>query len=394
MIDYKFSTYAHYMLALLYLFLLSGCTEPAPSGLVAENSGKLTVPHAFLTQRNVNLGNVRAVVEVDGSEIPVTRIGNEWTAEVDVEPGNTVFFAVNWYEMQLATWSSTEVINQNRNFSLTREQYITDFDFDNDGDSNLDERYNETNPLDPASNKFTLPPPSVNVIVSRTDPSRAPTIDGQYRSAEYDEQNAQFADRNNNLLKIDNLMVNEGTTNVLPSRSDGNTEFKWFAIHDGESLFISAVGESVSLATPHSDSGDQAWNDDSIEIFIDTNNDKFTSFGSDDFHFNIPLQTLGGSVNKSKNANSRIWVNSASGSFNENNIEFSTCACQAGQYLWEVRIPLSEFGLLAGVPFGIDVQFNIDHDGGERDTKWGWFHPAGSDTSYMNPSTFGTAFLQ
>jgi len=51
-----------------------------------------------------------------------------------------------------------------------------------------------------------------------------------------------------------------------------------------------------------------------------------------------------------------------------------------------------------GKPFGFEIQLNDDDDGGSRDAKWAWMHPAGLDSTndftWQNPSFMGSAVLQ
>ncbi|MFK7892392.1 MAG: sugar-binding protein [Granulosicoccus sp.] len=68
-----------------------------------------------------------------------------------------------------------------------------------------------------------------------------------------------------------------------------------------------------------------------------------------------------------------------------------------GQYAWEIKVPLSSFGIERGVPFGFDVQIDLDHDGDARDARWAWFHPSRTTVDVSNtitdPSFMGTAVL-
>jgi hypothetical protein len=54
---------------------------------------------------------------------------------------------------------------------------------------------------------------------------------------------------------------------------------------------------------------------------------------------------------------------------------------------------MSSVGLPIGQRFGFDIHINDDDDGGDRDTKWGWYAPTGNDSSWQNPSLFGQAIL-
>ncbi len=79
-------------------------------------------------------------------------------------------------------------------------------------------------------------------------------------------------------------------------------------------------------------------------------------------------------------------------------IEFGTCLCTDGPLTWEVKLPLAEFGIRKDTLFGLEVQLNLDNDGGARDAKWGWFHPSREeqnvDNTFQNPSFMGTAVIR
>jgi len=61
--------------------------------------------------------------------------------------------------------------------------------------------------------------------------------------------------------------------------------------------------------------------------------------------------------------------------------------------IYEIEVNMASIGLNLQERFGMDVQIHDDDDGGDRDSKWGWFAPAGQDESWNNPSLFGTAVL-
>ena len=52
---------------------------------------------------------------------------------------------------------------------------------------------------------------------------------------------------------------------------------------------------------------------------------------------------------------------------------------------------------MTGRPFGFELQVNDDDDGGPREGKWGWAHPArvseDVDRTFVNPSIMGVAVL-
>lgn len=78
--------------------------------------------------------------------------------------------------------------------------------------------------------------------------------------------------------------------------------------------------------------------------------------------------------------------------------EFHTCLCLADRDTWEMRLSLEEFSIPVGATIGFEVQYNDDKDGGDRDAKWGWFHPSRVDTdidyTWRIPRYMGTLRLE
>lgn len=223
----------------------------------------------------------------------------------------------------------------------------------------------------------------VDVGIVRIPPAQAPTVDGLYDPV---WESAQFVDNSGNRLSIDNLMVDTGKDS---SRSDGNTEFQWAAMHDGTNLYLFVFGETIATATLQNDSADdQLHADDSVELFFDGNNSKLSSYDTvDDTHVLIALLDRDGNPSGRIEAGFEINVDISP------DVEFFNCLCSP-VVTWEIKIPIAALNITIGEPFGIDIQINDDIDGGDRDSKWGWFHPPGSDTGFFNPSTFGTGVLR
>ena len=147
--------------------------------------------------------------------------------------------------------------------------------------------------------------------------------------------------------------------------------------------------------------------DDSIEIFIDGNNSNLSLYGDpDDRYFRIALLDANGNPNSSATAAGRIERGFNSAPIPAG-INFAV-GVQTGplgisspserQDVYEVQLPMAEFGIVPGQPFGIEIQINDDDNGGVRDTKWGWNHPmrraADLDLTISNPSFMGTAQTQ
>lgn len=131
--------------------------------------------------------------------------------------------------------------------------------------------------------------------------------------------------------------------------------------------------------------GPNPWDDDSVELYIDANNSRGTSYdGVSDFQF---VFRPGVGV---------VAVGSRSAP-NTTGIQFATVVHDSGRpnrgYTLEVAIPWQTLGVspAAASLIGFDVHINDDDDGGARDGKLSWHAPV--DDAWTNPSSFGAAFL-
>lgn len=149
------------------------------------------------------------------------------------------------------------------------------------------------------------------------------------------------------------------------------------ALYDAEYLYLFVDVKDDQL---HNDSGDEWWEDDVIEIYIDGNYSRGSSYdGIDDYQLFFRWN------------DSQVHVGSApSGSLT--GVEFVMLTTGSG-YLAEIALPLSEFGILPteGYLFGLELEVIDDDGGGSRETKYAW--NATSDNAWNNPSFFGTARL-
>jgi endo-1,4-beta-D-glucanase Y len=119
------------------------------------------------------------------------------------------------------------------------------------------------------------------------------------------------------------------------------------------------------------------YDDDAVEIYIDINNDKATTYGANDFEYTFRWNdaTL-------YEKNSRLT-----------GVVLGQTTTATG-YIMEIKIPWSTLTLsspAAGVLVGFDVMINDDDDGGTRDGKMSW--NAGTDNAWQDPSLFGTVIL-
>jgi fibronectin type 3 domain-containing protein len=151
----------------------------------------------------------------------------------------------------------------------------------------------------------------------------------------------------------------------------------WRALWDATNLYYLVEVTDESL---WNDSAN-AWDDDSVELYIDADNSKGTSYdGVNDyqlvFRWNDP-----GVIH--------LGTNSAT---DTTGMDFAIEDTPGG-YTCEVLVPWATLGVTpaAGEFIGTDVHVNDDDDGGARDAKIAWY--ATADNSWTDPSTFGTGEL-
>jgi len=377
------------------IFFASACSDSMPQ--TSDESGDvqgafaLPVPVAIASVRAIDLDRLFVQILVNGREQPL--VNGTLTTSFSVPIGSTLEISVLWFEEQtdraedllLASWASTRVVSDNESISILPEQYETTgeaFDADNDSFSNLLERREDSNPYNP--NETPINRPDVRIL--RIDPDDAPEIDGRYDPIW--NTGARFSDVDGNLLSIDNLMINQGAR-----RPDGSTELRWFAMHDDTNLYVFVLGEFVRDAIPMRDSNN-VWRDDNVNLFIDGDNSKGNSYdGVDDRHLLVPLLT----APDDRSENTTVFTN---GEFSASppEFEFATCLCATDQHTWEFKLPFSEIDIELNRPFGFEVQIDLDHTGGDRDARWGWFHPSRVDEDVDNtrrdPSFMGTAVVE
>jgi len=354
----------------------------------------------FLQTRAVDENNLEARVSVSGVADPfvLTRDGDNWSGTVEVPVESNVTISIEWIEtigpddLLLAAYTESFVrIGEDQSIVIAQDDYeISSFDNDRDGFNNLAERIGNSNPFDPASPGQNSPLAEINAVASVS----APVIDGSY-DAVWNTQ-ATFRDVSGELLKIDNLMIDVGATQL-----DGQPDYVWGGMHDDEYLYLVILTDGPATHTPFGDSF-EVYNDDTIDIFIDADNSKSNVYDSNDYHILIPLlaSTDDGRPNRS-GATGEIIVagdRSASLPMAADAVQFATCVCPTDRHIWEVRLSLADFQIDPAQPFGFEIQYNDDIDGGPRDAKWGWFHESKQtiniDRTWQFPSYMGTIQLQ
>ncbi len=200
-------------------------------------------------------------------------------------------------------------------------------------------------------------PPCTAPIISYT--SIAPTIDGTI---------------DNVWATTPAMNINNVTIGSLASDYSG----KWRALTDNNNLYILV---EVNDAYKYNDSGTDWWNDDAVEIFLDGDNSKGSSYdGINDFQLgfryddNTTIHVGNNSVNRTTG------------------IQFNIASTASG-YICEVKIPWSTIGTTPaiGKQIGFDVGIDDDDNGGDRDSQYASF--ATTDNAWSNPSVFGSVYI-
>jgi Carbohydrate family 9 binding domain-like/Glycosyl hydrolase family 99/Secretion system C-terminal sorting domain len=151
------------------------------------------------------------------------------------------------------------------------------------------------------------------------------------------------------------------------------TGSRWRAMYDATYLYVLV---EVKDNTKTNDSGVNWYLDDAVEIFIDGNNSKGTSYdGNNDFQIAFRYNDAA--------------VYAGSGAIATAGISFAMQDI-AGGYNLEARIPWSALNTTPslGKSFGFEISVDDDDNGGTRDAQVSAFSTAG--TAYNNPSIFGT----
>ena len=160
---------------------------------------------------------------------------------------------------------------------------------------------------------------------------------------------------------------------TISNAADLSGNFK--ALWDNTNLYILA---NVSDETLKHDS-QNIYDDDGVEVYIDINNDKATTYGANDVQYSFDW-------------NNGTTIGSLPSGRSTTGITYSI-AVVTGGYVVEASIPWST---LQGTPainqlVGIDFMINDDDDGTARDGKLSW--NAASDSSWTDPSKMGTGQL-
>jgi hypothetical protein len=125
------------------------------------------------------------------------------------------------------------------------------------------------------------------------------------------------------------------------------------------------------------DSGDEWWNDDGIEIFIDADNSRGTFYDENDFHFGFRWD----------DETMYEMAHSVTGSIDWKIADFSNGYSLEAKFPWTVlnHVPV------AGESMGLEIRVNYDDDGLDAEAQKALFGLAGGTT--VEPQKFGTVVL-
>ena len=177
---------------------------------------------------------------------------------------------------------------------------------------------------------------------------------------------------------------------------DEDGSFEFACVADEEFLYVAikvwddekCVDESV---------GDDVYNDDSIELYIDGDNSKSEVYEPDVSQITMGRYNIGEDpeapmLNAYTGGNGQGTPASATGTM------LAVVDTDYG-YAMEVAVPLDTFNIEIAhdVVIGFNMQLNDDDDGAGRDHKLSWSEKElqGGEVAYLNPSVFGElVFLQ
>lgn len=179
----------------------------------------------------------------------------------------------------------------------------------------------------------------------------------------------------------------EGISHPL---NDNDSSFKFACVADNECIYV-AVKIWDDKKVIDEDIGDDVYRDDSIEIYIDSDNSKSSEYESDVSQITIGRYNVG-------NDSEHLKLNSWKG-MNRRGIAANETGTMAAvvdtDYGWavEAAIPFASFVIkpVKETIIGFNIQLNDDDDGGYIDHKLSWsdVEREGTNASYRNPSVFG-----
>lgn len=173
---------------------------------------------------------------------------------------------------------------------------------------------------------------------------------------------------------VTSLSASKLLTGTVTNAADLSGTIK--ALWDDTYLYVLADVNDESLKND----SQSAYDDDAVEVYVDINNDKATTYGTNDVQY-----TFGW--------NDGTTVGSLPSGRSTTGITYKAVA-KTGGYVVEAAIPWTTLQKTptADQYLGFDFMINDDDDGTARDAKLSW--NSATDNAYQDPSLFGTAVLK
>jgi len=141
---------------------------------------------------------------------------------------------------------------------------------------------------------------------------------------------------------------------------------------DNGHLYVLWVVKDAELSA---DAGDD-WAQDSVELFLDQNLARSTTYEADDAQYRVNYEGK---------------ISGQGTGYDEADIKAATVKNKKG-YIVEMAIRTHAADMKAGTVMGIEFQVNDEHDRAQRDAIAKWFHT--EDDSWQDTSTFGKVQLK
>ncbi|HUU20558.1 MAG TPA: sugar-binding protein [Sedimentisphaerales bacterium] len=169
-----------------------------------------------------------------------------------------------------------------------------------------------------------------------------------------------------------------GTAPSSPADCSGT----WRALWDWECLYV-LVEVNDDTLTNDSGGGDNKWNDDSVEVYVDGDNSKRANVDENDHQYTCRWN------------NAVLEVPSAihNGAPSLVGVEYAVATTDDG-YLLEIKLPWMSIMGEPATPdqlIGFDVWINDDDDEGNRDSQVSWYSTDGN--GWQDPSVWAVAQL-
>ena len=178
---------------------------------------------------------------------------------------------------------------------------------------------------------------------------------------------------------------------TVPASNDKDASVKFAVIADDKFLYIAAEITDDKIETG-GDTGCDVWKDDSIEIYIDGENDKANTYDKNDAQITVGADVIG--VKPEVKVLEGLLGGCVGITQGPSTETIATGASTATGWNVEIGIPLKNAGWNIkpkdGLIIGFNVQYNDDDDGAGRDHKLIWCvrEVQQGEGSWQNPSLF------